>query len=162
MAYIVGIDVTCSKLFQQQIGGAMLDWVGPLVMCRSEVDRIPPAIPGIYLLHAFAPAWGGYPVFYAGQTENLKRRLCEHLSDQSAKPVIAALRRLDRPYFSAAPVFDTIERLRREAGLIALLLPIANDVRPTIAPLFPDLPPMILRRRSPLTKNTTNEPYHAQ
>lgn len=123
----------------------MLDWVGPLVMCRSEVDRIPDSIPGIYLLHAFAPAWGGYPVFYAGQTDDLRRRLREHLSDRSAKPLVTALRRLERPYFSAAPVLDPIERLRFEAGLIAALGPVANDVRPRIAPLFPDLPPLTLR-----------------
>src|SRR6185437_11000981 len=77
----------------------MLDWVGPLLLCRDEIERVPRDVAGVYLLHSFAPEFGGYPIFCAGQTSDIRRRLLEHLVRTTTKCDIVALRRLTQPYF---------------------------------------------------------------
>ena len=81
-----------------------LPWVGPLLLCQPEVMGIPRGIPGVYLLHSFAPAVGGYPVFYVGRSHDLRQRLLQHLDDSRAKLSIRVTRKAGRAYFSAAPV----------------------------------------------------------
>lgn len=120
----------------------MLNWVGPLLLCRDEIARVPRAVGGIYLLHGFAADRGGYPAFYAGQSRDLRRRLFEHLGDATAKPSVAGARRLTRSYFSAARVENPMLRAACESGLIQGLEPVCNDQCPGVAPVFPNLPPM--------------------
>jgi hypothetical protein len=120
----------------------VLDWVGPLCLCPTEVLRVPEGIPGVYLLQAFAPGFGGYPVFYAGRSDDLRRRLCEHLDDARAKPSVRAVRHAAAGYFSAAPVLQRAFLPRIEAGLIRALRPPCNDQIPTAAPLLVNLPPL--------------------
>jgi hypothetical protein len=108
---------------------------------RTEVYRIPTEISGVYLLHQFAAGIGGYPVFYAGKSTDLRRRLLEHLSDAKAKPGIWALRTGVQAYFSAAAApIDLLDNI--EAGLIHGLNPPCNDCVPTAAPLYVTLPPL--------------------
>lgn len=121
-----------------------LDWVGTLLLCAAELRRIPKAIPGVYLLHAFVHAAGGYPVVYAGRSCDLQRRLLRHASGRTAKPVIQALRNVEQLYWSAAPIFGTALRARCEAGLIRLLEPSCNDQIPASTPVTVNLPPMFL------------------
>jgi hypothetical protein len=121
-----------------------LAWVGPLLLCRSEVERVPPAIPGVYLLHLYSHEFGGYPVFYAGQSLDLRRRLSEHLGDRTTKAVIAAVRASGSAYFSAAPVMETQMLSRIETSLISALRPPCNEVVPAVAPLLVNLPPLFL------------------
>lgn len=120
----------------------ILDWIGPLCLCPVEVLRVPDGIRGVYLLHLFAPEFGGYPIFYAGRSDDLRRRLYEHLGDGSAKPSVRALRRRAAAYFSAAPVLQPALLPRIEAGLIRALCPPCNDQIPTAAPLLVNLPPL--------------------
>jgi hypothetical protein len=122
----------------------MLDWVGPLLLCREEVERVPDDVAGVYLLHSFAPDFGGYPIFYAGQTSDIRRRLLEHLGRSTTKRDIVALRRRAQPYFSAAPIASTTLRFAVETGLIAALRPVANTQQPSARPVLPNLPPMFL------------------
>src|SRR5262245_59674634 len=109
-----------------------LDWIGPLLMCESEICRVPLGIAGIYLLHVFVPKLGGYPVYYVGQSQSLRQRLLKHL--KAAKPSVAAARNLDPPYWSAAPVLAAALRSRVESGLIRLLRPICNLQVPRASP----------------------------
>lgn len=118
-----------------------LDWAGPMLLCREEVSRIPNGIGGVYLLHSYAHDYGGYPVFYAGRTNNIRRRLWEHSAHPRTKASIRYIQNVDTTYFSAAPVRpDLIPRV--EAFLIRLLHPICNDQVPTAMPLLSTLPPM--------------------
>jgi excinuclease UvrABC nuclease subunit len=114
-------------------------------MCREEVGRIPGRVPGVYLLHAFAAEFGGYPVCYVGQSADLRRRLFQHTNLRSAKPIITAIRRVSTTYFSAAPVTDPKERLEYEAALIAALQPPFNEQQPRAYRRLPDLPPLFIR-----------------
>jgi len=108
---------------------------------RPEVYRIPAKVSGVYLLHQFAALIGGYPVFYAGKSTDLRRRLLEHLSDAKAKPGISALRTGVQAYFSAAAAsIDLLDNI--EAGLIRGLNPPWNNCVPTAAPLYVTLPPL--------------------
>lgn len=120
----------------------VLNWVGPLLLCATELHRIPEAIPGVYLLHAFVPAIGGYPVVYAGRSSDLRRRLLRHACGRTAKPIIRVLRAAEQLYWSAAPISGTVLRARSEAGLIRLLAPSCNDQIPTVTPVTVNLPPL--------------------
>src|SRR5256885_9765537 len=101
-----------------------LQWVGPLLLVDAEVSRVPPGVPGIYLLHLFALDRGGYPVLYAGKSADLRRRLADHLATARAKLLICAAHRGVRIYFSAAPVQRAVLRDRIESGLVRALQPI--------------------------------------
>ena len=120
---------------------AFLDWVGPMLLCNEEVSRIPDGIGGVYMLHSFSCAYGGYPVFYAGRTCDIRRRLLEHNAHPRAKASIRYIQEIDTTYFSAAPV-GTALSYRVESFLIRLLDPICNDQVPVAPPLFSNLPPM--------------------
>lgn len=119
-----------------------IGWVGPLLLASGEVNRIPLGVPGVYLLHQFSAELGAYPVFYAGKSNDLRRRLTEHLSDVSSKVSIWWLRHEAQAYFSAAPVMDDTLRDCIEAGLILGLQPPCNDQCPTAEPIFVGLPPL--------------------
>lgn len=121
-----------------------LDWVGPLLLCDAELRRIPEAIPGVYLLHAFTTVAGGYPVVYAGRSRDLRRRLLRHAVGRTAKPIIRVLRQAEQLYWSAAPILNAVLRARSEAGLIRLLMPSCNDQIPTVSPVVVNLPPVRL------------------
>ena len=118
-----------------------LDWIGPMLLCPSEVGRVPPGIGGVYLLQAFAPSLGGYPVFYAGRSTDLKRRLCEHIGEWKCKRCVRRIRARERTYFSAAPVRAPLST-GVEAGLVRLLQPLCNDQIPRAEPIVVSLPPM--------------------
>src|SRR5438045_7830469 len=118
-----------------------LEWVGPLLLLASEVDRVPRSISGIYTLHHFWLAKGVYPIFYVGQTCDLRRRLCEHMRVRSAKPMVTAAQILGRTYFSAAPV-PAFALDRIEAALIQELRPICNELIRQRPWAVINLPPM--------------------
>lgn len=112
-----------------------------MLLCNEEVSRIPYGIGGVYMLHSFSCAYGGYPVFYAGRTNNIRRRLWEHITHPRAKTSIRCIQDIDTTYFSAAPVGPFLS-YRVESFLIRLLDPICNDQVPAAPPLFSNLPPM--------------------
>ena len=126
----------------EQTSAIILDWVGPLVLCPSEVRRVPIGIPGIYMLHALAPSRGGYAVFHAGKASDLRRRLLQHLGAHTAKLSVRAARELDPARWSAAPVLDAALLSRVEAGLILALHPICNTQVPSAEPVLVNLPPL--------------------
>ena len=119
-----------------------LNWVGPLLLCREELERIPLCISGVYLLHATAPALGGYATFYAGKTEDLRRRLLQHVGPRSTKASIRAAQEIDATYWSAAPVEDADFLGPIESGLIRLLNPVCNGQVPVATPVYVNLPPL--------------------
>ena len=118
-----------------------LDWVGPMVLSKDEVQRIPDRIGGVYLLHAWALAYGGYPIYYVGSTQDLRRRLLEHLQS-TAKPILRAMHHVESTYWSATPIVDSDLRAGVEAGLIALLSPPCNQQKPRISLIPVNLPPL--------------------
>jgi hypothetical protein len=134
---VAPVATACLNLLEQVM---LLDWVGPLCLCHTEVARVPRGIPGVYVLQAFVPSAGQYLAFYVGQTSDLARRLGRHLSNISAKQSIRMVRARASTYFSAAPVLEEDLRLRIEAGLIRRLSPICNAQIPSSPPLCPNLP----------------------
>lgn len=125
----------------QQTMPLVLDWVGPLILCRGEVRRVPPAVSGVYLIHLHRPGLPGYPIIYAGRSGDLRRRLTEHLSSRGATAAARALGLTGRRLFSAAPVpRDVLSEV--EAGLIRRLGPALNRQLPTCSTALADLPPL--------------------
>lgn len=121
-----------------------LDWVGPMLLCSEELDRVPSGIPGVYLLHAFRSGRGLYEVFYAGKSGDLRSRLAQHLAAACTSPDVRWLREALTLYFSAAPVRAAAERAALEAGLIQLLRPPYNRQVPRGSAARPNLPPLTL------------------
>ena len=121
----------------------LLDWVGPMLLCGEEVSRIPNGIGGVYMLHSFSCAYGGYPVFYVGRTIDIRRRLKEHVGHPRAKASIRRIQDIDTTYFSAAPVSPALSH-RVESFLIRLLHPVCNLQVPTAPPMLSTLPPMVV------------------
>lgn len=122
-----------------------LDWAGPLVLCESEVARVPPDVPGVYLLAVFDRYRGAYPPVYVGKTADLSSRLIQHLEARSTSPDLLNLRSRVGMYFCAAPVIDRVERDAIESGLIRLFRPRCNRQVPRTQPMYPNLPTLILR-----------------
>lgn len=120
----------------------LIHWVGPLLLSAGEIARIPANIPGVYLLHSFAPAVGGYPVFYAGRSQDLRQRLTQHLDNSRAKLSIRVARMVRQAKFSAAPVPDEEIQAQIESALIRILEPACNAQVPTAAPVLVNLPPL--------------------
>lgn len=116
-------------------------WVGPRLLSTPEVARISGQAGGVYLLQVFAEELGGYPVFYAGRSERLKRRLREHMDSQRCKGCIGAVRSSERTYFSAA-ILPRHLAVGVEASLVRLLRPVCNDQVPRAAPVLVTLPPL--------------------
>ena len=133
LLHMIGFAQTCYS-------NTIIDWVGPLVLCEEEISRIPPEIPGIYMLHSFNPHRGRYTAIYVGKTGDLTRRLIQHMETQSTSPDVRLLRLSLQMYFTAAPVFERTERDSIEAGLIRLLRPACNRQVPRVSPVYPNLP----------------------
>jgi len=129
----------------EQVPLFLLDWVGPLILCPSEVRRVPVGIPGVYMLHAFAPSRSGYAVFYVGKASDLRRRLLQHLGGRTTKASVRAARELDPACWSAAPVLDVELLARVEAGLVVALRPVCNAQVPRAEPVLVNLPPLSFR-----------------
>lgn len=130
----------------------MLNWVGPLILNRQEIDRIPDCIPGVYLLHTFSRDLGYYPPIYAGKTTDLMNRLIQHIATQTTSAEIRYARHAFRMYFTAAPVVDKEIRESIEAGLIGALRPICNRQVPRIRPIYCNLPNLKLNLRKETRK----------
>ncbi len=120
----------------------LLKWIGPLLLCETEIRRVPAGTPGVYLLHSFAPLVGGYPVFYAGRTGDIRRRLDQHLDNGRAKLSIRIARTTRRAYFSAAPVPGEEIQSQIESALIRILEPACNGQIPAVDPVLVNLPPL--------------------
>jgi len=116
-------------------------WIGPRLLSTPEVARFSDQDGGVYLLQVFAEELGGYPVFYAGRSERLKRRLREHMDSQRCKGCIGAVRSSERTYFSAAILPQDLA-VGVEASLVRLLRPVCNDQLPRAAPVLVTLPPL--------------------
>ena len=118
-------------------------WIGPRLLSAPEVARISDEAGGVYLLQAFVERLGGYPAFYAGRSERLKRRLGEHMDSRRCKGCIKAIRASERTYFSAAILPHDLA-VGVEASLVRLLRPVCNDQVPRAAPVLVTLPPLFV------------------
>jgi hypothetical protein len=138
LSYLMRIDSICPSK------NITLPWVGPLLLFGAEIERVPHAIPGVYLLQLFDRHTGTYPAVYVGKSADLRSRLHQHADTRSTSPDVIALRSLRGSYFSAAPVLPAALRSAVESALIQLLRPACNRQVPKSSPVFPNLPPWVL------------------
>ena len=75
--------------------------------------NVPPALEGIYRL--LIAQEGGYGAFYVGQTDNLQRRLLEHLSDEEENDCIKNGLKDTTAYFRFALLDGENDRLCAES-----------------------------------------------
>jgi len=92
-----------------------VEWKGKFPLKEAQVKyNFPEITKGIYrLLNAQE---GGYGVFYVGQTDNLQRRLLEHLSNEEKNNCIKKKLKYT-VYFRFAVLDDETDRLCAESFL---------------------------------------------
>lgn len=123
-------------------GKLELFWHGPYVLYADDVLALPADVPGVYVLSAFTPLYPTLVPFYVGQTNQLRRRLAEHLV--GGRTFAVHLRDRLSTYFCVANVSDQILRTAAEAALIRCLQPAGNDNVPTATPVAVNPPPLSL------------------
>lgn len=83
-----------------------LDWSDIQPATEETIKMIVPNVPGVYLLLYHIKQNGYYP-FYAGETETLRARLLQHLSDSEPNKCIKKAMKDWAVYFVYAMVDDT-------------------------------------------------------
>ena len=91
-----------------------VEWEGKYSYNEEGVKYHVTKKPGIYRL--LRAQEGGYGVFYVGQTDNLQRRLLEHLSSEEKNDCIKKKLK-DNTYFRFALLEDEKDRLCAESYL---------------------------------------------
>lgn len=121
------------------LGKLPLCWVGPRCLNTEEVRALPARVPGVYVLMAFSPYVAGYTVYYVGESEDVRRRLGEHM--RSPKFILWTLHARLRTYFTYAQVPTFILRSAAEAALIRMYEPVGNDEVPWALEIEVNPPP---------------------
>ena len=80
-------------------------------------------------------------MFYAGQSNDLRRRLAEHMDQRNSKMRIGLMMCNHTTYFSVASV-PRVAVLQVEGILIRMLRPMCNDLISSNSSAIVNLPPM--------------------
>lgn len=102
----------------------------------NTVQRVAPASGEVYAL-AVKLTDGNLRVFYVGQTDNLGRRLMEHLSDSEPNECIRNKVKKFQCMFRFAVVESAIDRDKVERALYSKFRPGCND--PDAIPIVEDV-----------------------
>ena len=121
------------------LGKLPLFWVGPRWLTTSVVHALPEHVTGVYALMAFSPYVAGYTIYYVGESQDVRRRLGDHM--RSPKFILRTLHAQLRTYFAYAPVPTTILRSAAETALIRMLAPVGNDEVPWALEIEVNPPP---------------------
>jgi hypothetical protein len=105
----------------------------------SEIAIVPAAVAGVYVLHTYLAPLSAFPVIYAGEARDLKKRLLQHFSG-SRKEELTVIGSRTGLFFSIAPVREPATRARVESALVYFLQPTCNERQPSAAPLLVTLP----------------------
>lgn len=102
----------------------MSEWTSRYEYTESNVESYAPSRGGVYRLLYYSG--GSYYVFYVGKSENLKRRLLEHLSYSEPDPCIKRHTGEYTCYFRYVRVDFELERDRIERQQISEYHPTCN------------------------------------
>jgi excinuclease UvrABC nuclease subunit len=103
-----------------------LDWSIWHDYTESEVQKYAPLEAGVYVL-AVKLTDGNLRVFYVGQTDNLDRRLKEHLSKSESNECVRGNVSRYACMFRYATVARQVDRDRAERALYRKFVPSCND-----------------------------------
>lgn len=106
---------------------------------EAEVKRVVPTLGGVYALWVNYKN-GHWECYYIGQTDDLQRRLLEHLSSEEPNECIKENRKY-KCGFHWAPISTQDERSGAEKFLFDTLKPECNKVDPGGTPRKIPLPP---------------------
>lgn len=106
-----------------------LTWTKLTFFNKSSVGNLPNDIAGIYRL-SYKSDDGKYYIFYVGQSENLKKRLLEHLSDEETNFCIGNYLGKKDCFFRYAKVTEEYIRSAAEKQMYKQYEPICNTIEP--------------------------------
>lgn len=98
----------------------MAEWSGKLLYTEETVKKCAPTSGGVYLLEDSR-------VFYVGQSDNLERRLLEHLGSSEQNACIKRHIRDYTCYFYFTRISSQSDRDRIEQELISKYKPSCNE-----------------------------------
>ncbi len=105
----------------------MAEWSGRHLYNEENVARLVPVTGGVYRLIFQRTSDDKYIVFYVGKSENLERRLHEHLSPSELDECIKRYLRDYTCYFRFIKIDSEAERDRVEQSQIREYRPACND-----------------------------------
>jgi excinuclease UvrABC nuclease subunit len=107
---------------------------------EKAVDLATPEKPGIYLIFVSQNNRTSGRLIYVGQSENLRDRLVEHLSDNEPNEALRNHLSEHICWFQFTPITKQSERDGVESFLIRRLRPECNTQVPTYDPIEVNLP----------------------
>jgi excinuclease UvrABC nuclease subunit len=107
-----------------------LYWTKLIQLTSENLDDIPENIPGVYRLSYKHPTDGNYYVFYVGKSENIKRRLLEHIAPEEVNEGIKLFVNSKICYFKYAQVSEDYIRSAAERQMYKHYEPTYNRVEP--------------------------------
>lgn len=105
----------------------MTEWSKRYLYDESNVARFPPVTGGVYRLSFQGASYEEYIVFYVGKSENLGRRLGEHLSFSEVDDCIREHLCDCTCYFRFIKINSETQRDRVEQSQIRKYKPTCND-----------------------------------
>jgi len=106
-----------------------LTWTKLLKLDETLIGQIPDNLPGVYRLSYKDPD-GNYYVFYVGKSDDIKRRLMEHISDSEQNACIRGYLTSTECYFRYAKVMRQEVRDSGERQMYRHYKPTCNEKEP--------------------------------
>jgi len=111
---------------QNQLEVKMSEWSGRLDYTEANVRKYAPTAGGVYRL-VYKKDANTFTVFYVGQSDNLERRLLEHLADSESDACIKRHLNNYSCYFRYLGVSTQSERDKAEQQQISEYSPSCNN-----------------------------------
>ena len=105
-----------------------LTWSKLIDLNLTSIETLGGNIPGVYRLSYEAEDGNRY-VFYVGKSENIKRRLSDHLSAES-NPCVKAFLESKKCFLKYAEISNEDVRNATERQMYDYYLPQCNEVKP--------------------------------
>jgi excinuclease UvrABC nuclease subunit len=106
-----------------------LTWTGLIPLNETSIEEIPENLPGVYRL-SYKDTDGNYYVFYVGQSENIKKRLLEHISNSESNVCMRNYINSKECIFRYAKVNNDYVRNAAEKQMYKHYEPTCNEKEP--------------------------------
>ena len=106
-----------------------LTWTKLTQLNKNVVEALKNDLPGVYRF-SYKSDDGNYYVFYVGQTENIKQRLLEHLSENGEDICIESYLKTKSCFFRYAKITKKYVRDAAERQMYKQYEPDCNDIEP--------------------------------
>jgi excinuclease UvrABC nuclease subunit len=106
-----------------------LYWTKLNQLTEAAAKAIPDNVPGVYRL-SYKSEDGNFYVFYIGKADDIKKRLCEHISDSEMNVCIRNYLKTKVCYYRYAKVTASYIREAAEKQMYNHYQPVCNHIEP--------------------------------